>query len=85
MAVLVATPAFAMDVTSIHCSGLQVVYLGDLDGNVLAKCGTPTYKGLARWTYDDGYSDTYVVIHFSAGGEFRRRVVRIEIKNRRAP
>ena len=85
IAILTASPLFAIDTTSIQC-GLNVVYLGDLDGNVLTKCGTPTYKGgLNRWIYDDGYSETYVVIHFGAGGQFRRRVMRIEIVNRRAP
>ncbi len=84
IAVLAASPAGAIDLTSVQC-GLQVVYEGDLDTTVLSKCGTPTYKKVARWIYDDGYSDSYLVIHFGGGGEFRQRVVRIEIVNRRAP
>ncbi len=82
--VLVASPAVAIDLTSVPC-GLKVVYLGDLDDTVLSKCGTPTYKRVSRWFYDDGYSDSYVVIHFGGGGEFRQRVIRIEVVNRRAP
>ncbi|MBW2055870.1 MAG: DUF2845 domain-containing protein [Deltaproteobacteria bacterium] len=81
---LLATPVLALDVSSIQC-GLNVVYLGDLDSNVMSKCGAPTYTGQDRWTYDDGYSDTYVVIHFGAGGPYRRRVMRIELVYRRAP
>jgi len=81
---LTAIPSFAIDVTSVQC-GLKVVYEGDLDTTVLSKCGTPTYKKVARWIYDNGYSDSYVVIHFGGGGEFRQRVFRIEIVNRRAP
>jgi hypothetical protein len=82
--IFVASSVSAIEVSSLQC-GLKVVYEGDLEDTVLSKCGSPTYKQFGRWIYEDGYADSSVVIHYGAGGTFRRRVMRIEIVNRRAP
>ena len=75
IAVSALSPALAGDVSKVQC-GLEVVYVGDLDDDVLSKCGEPTVDQGDSWIYDD----PSVVIHFGSGGPHRRRVVRIELK-----
>ena len=75
-AVLMMSAALASDVSKVEC-GLEVVYVGDLDDDVLSKCGEPTVDQGDAWVYDD----PSVVIHFGDGGPHRRRVERIELKN----
>lgn len=81
IATLVAGPVLAFADSSMRC-GTQVVILGDLEGDVLEKCGEPTYTQGDKWIYDDGSSEYYRVVHFGPGGEFRRTVVDIEIVKR---
>lgn len=76
--VLAASSSVAADVSSYSC-GLKVVYIGDLEDDVLMKCGQPTYKEGFSWVYARGSSDSRVIIHWGPGGRFRHRVSRIEI------
>jgi hypothetical protein len=78
IAILVASPVLGNDVYSIRCGQTQVVYYGDLDEDVLRKCGVPDSKGINSWIYYQG-STGRVVFHFGPGGRFRRNVRRIEI------
>ena len=77
---LATTSALAVDVSKIQC-GLKVVYLDDLDDDVFYKCGSPTSDQGNIWIYDQG-SGPYWIIYFDGGAPHRRRVMRIELKNR---
>ena len=81
IAVVATNPALAIDVSRLQC-GLKVVYLGDLEHDVLSKCGSPTATQGNLWIYDRGYPGPYAVIYSGGGGKYRRRVMRIELKNR---
>jgi len=76
--VLTAGSSVAADVSSFSC-GLKVVYIGDIEDDVLMKCGQPTYKEGFNWVYVRDASDTRMIIHWGPGGRFRHRVSRIEI------
>jgi hypothetical protein len=75
IAIMVAEPVFA---DTLDCGGSGVVITGDLEEDVLRKCGEPTYTEDNQWVYDMGDPDTLTVIHFGGGGKYRREVIRIE-------
>jgi len=73
IAILAANPVRPGEFTTIRC-GTYELHLGDLEEDVLRKCGSPTYTEVERWIYDKG-GETRLVITFNGAAKYRRRVM----------
>lgn len=70
---VIATALIGMSVNALPASaasmrcGSNIVNVGDLEFEVLQKCGPPTYKQGDQWIYDRGPGNFLKIVVFGLG------------------